>query len=100
MSNTQPPKLALARKPSEPIRLGQDEVVHVGVDAHKASYSVALVGVCYDKVPCDGSPGACLSIGEVDSASRQAVDAPCPADSSSLCPLSIVKSDGAGDLRG
>src|SRR4051794_10490682 len=42
MSNTQPRKLTLVRKPNEPIRLEQGEAVHVGVDVHKASYSVAL----------------------------------------------------------
>jgi transposase len=42
MSNTNTRKLTLVRKPSEPIRLEQGETVHVGVDVHKASYSVAL----------------------------------------------------------
>src|SRR3954451_11712933 len=42
MSNTNTRKLTLVRKPSEPIRLEEGEAVHVGVDVHKASYSVAL----------------------------------------------------------
>ena len=42
MSNTQPRKLTVVRKPTEPIHLEQGEAVHVGVDVHKASYSVAL----------------------------------------------------------
>jgi hypothetical protein len=36
-------KLTIVRKPNEPIRLEQGEAVHVGVDAHKASSSVALL---------------------------------------------------------
>src|SRR5512142_1772831 len=42
MANTQPRKLTAVRKPNEPIRLEQGEAVHVGVDVHKASYSVTL----------------------------------------------------------
>src|SRR3954454_1833472 len=42
MSNTNTRKLTLVRKASELIRLEQGESVHVGVDVHKASYSVAL----------------------------------------------------------
>ena len=42
MSNTQPRKLTLVRKPSEPIRLEPGEAVDVGVGVHKASSSVAL----------------------------------------------------------
>src|SRR3954453_7218313 len=42
MANTQTRKLTLVRKPNEPIRLGPGEAVHVGVDVHKESYSVAL----------------------------------------------------------
>src|SRR5918995_3035329 len=42
MSNTKARKLTLVRKPNEPIRLEPGEAVHVGVDVHKASYSVAL----------------------------------------------------------
>jgi len=42
MSNTTPRKLTVVRKPAEPIRLEQGEAVHVSVDVHKASYSVAL----------------------------------------------------------
>jgi transposase len=42
MSNTKPRKLTVVRKPTEPLRLAQGEAVHVGVDVHKASYSVAL----------------------------------------------------------
>jgi transposase len=42
MSNTNTRKLTVVRKPNEPIRLEQGEAVHVGVDVHKASYSVAL----------------------------------------------------------
>ena len=42
MSNTKARKLIVVRKSTEPIRLEQGEAVHVGVDVHKASYSVAL----------------------------------------------------------
>jgi transposase len=42
MSNTKARKLTVLRKPNQPIRLEPGEVVHVGVDVHKASYSVAL----------------------------------------------------------
>jgi transposase len=42
MSNTKTRKLTVVRKPNEPIRLEQGEAVHVGVDVHKASYSIAL----------------------------------------------------------
>src|SRR5262245_43822297 len=42
MSNTKPRKLTPVRKPNAPIRLEEGEAVHVGVDVHKASYSVAL----------------------------------------------------------
>ena len=42
MSNTKTRKLIVVRKPTEPIRLAPFEAVHVGVDVHKASYSVAL----------------------------------------------------------
>ena len=42
MSNTKARKLTVVRKPNEPIRLEPGEAVHVGVDVHKASYSVAL----------------------------------------------------------
>src|SRR5918995_3700394 len=42
MSNTKARKLPLGGNPTEPIRLEPGEAVHVGVDVHKASYSVAL----------------------------------------------------------
>src|SRR5262245_7122664 len=42
MSSTKPRELTLVRKPNEPLRLEQGEAVHVGVDVHKASSSVAL----------------------------------------------------------
>jgi transposase len=42
MSNTKTRKHALVRKPAEPVRLEPGEAVHVGVDVHKASFSVAL----------------------------------------------------------
>jgi transposase len=42
MSNTKTRKLTLVRKPNEPIRLEPGDALHVGVDVHKASYSVAL----------------------------------------------------------
>src|SRR5262245_11495758 len=42
MSNTKPRKLTVVRKATEPTRLEPGESVHVGVDVHKASYSVAL----------------------------------------------------------
>src|SRR6478752_7012697 len=42
MSDTKTRKLTVVRKPNEPLRLEQGEAVHVGVDVHKASYSVAL----------------------------------------------------------
>jgi hypothetical protein len=44
MSITKARKLTLVRKPSEPPCLEPGEAVHVGVDVHKASYSVALFG--------------------------------------------------------
>src|SRR3954463_5102354 len=43
MANTKTRKLTLVRNPAEPLRLEQGEAVHVGVDVHKASSSVALV---------------------------------------------------------
>src|SRR5512143_1370723 len=42
MSNTKTRKLNHVRKSNEPLGLEQGEAVHVGVDVHKASYSVAL----------------------------------------------------------
>ena len=42
MSNTNTRKLTVVRKPNEPLRLEQGEAVHLGVDVHKASSSVAL----------------------------------------------------------
>lgn len=42
MANTKTRKLTVVRKPNEPIRLAPGEAAHVGVDVHKASYSVAL----------------------------------------------------------
>jgi transposase len=42
MLNNQPRKVTVVRKPAEPLRLEPGESVHVGVDVHKASYSVAL----------------------------------------------------------
>src|SRR3954467_11041164 len=42
MSNTQTRKLTIVRTPTQPLRLEEGEAVHVGVDVHKASYSVAL----------------------------------------------------------
>src|SRR3954471_19264932 len=42
MSNTKPRKLTVVRKPTEPLRLEAGEALHVGVDVHKASYSVTL----------------------------------------------------------
>src|SRR4029450_7609918 len=42
MSNTRMRKLTVVRKPNEPLHLEEGEAVHVGVDVHKASYSVAL----------------------------------------------------------
>src|SRR5512135_3162374 len=42
MSNTKTRKLTIVRTPTQPLRLEQGESVHVGVDVHKASYSVAL----------------------------------------------------------
>ena len=42
MSNTKARKLTLVRTPNDQIRLEEGEAVHVGVDVHKASYSVAL----------------------------------------------------------
>jgi transposase/quinol monooxygenase YgiN len=42
MSSTKTRKLTVVRKPNGPIRLEEGEAVHVGVDVHKASYSVAL----------------------------------------------------------
>ena len=42
MSNTKPRKLTIVRTPTQPLRLEPGVAVHVGVDVHKASYSVAL----------------------------------------------------------
>ena len=42
MSNTNTRKLTVVRKPNDQIHLEEGEAVHVGVDVHKASYSVAL----------------------------------------------------------
>jgi hypothetical protein len=42
MSNTKTRKLNIVRTPIQPLRLEPGEAVHVGVDVHKASYSVAL----------------------------------------------------------
>jgi transposase len=42
MSNTKTRALTLVRKPTGPIRLEEGEAVHVDVDVHKASCSVAL----------------------------------------------------------
>jgi transposase len=42
MSNTQTRKLTVVRTPSQSLSLEPGEAVHVGVDVHKASYSVAL----------------------------------------------------------
>src|SRR5262249_24114976 len=45
MANTQTRKLKIVRKPNPPLCLEEGEVIHVGVDVHKASYSVALYSV-------------------------------------------------------
>src|SRR5512135_3874192 len=45
MSNTKPRKLKIVRTSTQPLRLEKGEAVHVGVDVHKASYSVALYSV-------------------------------------------------------
>jgi transposase len=42
MSNTKTGKLKIVRTSPQPLRLEAGEAVHVGVDVHKASYSVAL----------------------------------------------------------
>jgi transposase len=42
MSNSQTRKLKVVRTSTQPLRLEPGETVHVGVDVHKASYSVAL----------------------------------------------------------
>ena len=42
MSNTKTRKLNIVRTPIQPLRVEPGEAVHVGVDVHKASYSVAL----------------------------------------------------------
>lgn len=42
MSNTKPRKLKIVRTSNPPLRLEEGEAIHVGVDVHKASYSVAL----------------------------------------------------------
>ncbi len=42
MSNTKPRKLTVVRTSIQPLPLEPGEAVHVGVDVHKASYSVAL----------------------------------------------------------
>jgi hypothetical protein len=41
MAITRMRKLTVVRKPSEPTRLEHGEAIHVGVDVHKVSYSVA-----------------------------------------------------------
>jgi hypothetical protein len=42
MSNSKTRTLSIARTPNHPLRLEPSEAVHVGVDVHKATYSVAL----------------------------------------------------------
>ena len=42
MSNSQTRMLKVVHTSTQPLRLEPGEVVHVGVDVHKASYSVAL----------------------------------------------------------
>src|SRR5512147_2468628 len=42
MSNTKTRKLTIVRTPTQPLRLEPGQAVHIGVDVHKASYSVAL----------------------------------------------------------
>ena len=42
MSNTKTRKLKIVRTSTQPLRLKEGEAIHVGVDVHKASYSVAL----------------------------------------------------------
>jgi hypothetical protein len=42
MSNTKTRKLSIVHTPANPLSLEPGEAVHVGVDVHKASYSVAL----------------------------------------------------------
>src|SRR5512142_2778189 len=42
MSNTKPRKFTIVRTPTQPLRLEPGEAIHVGVDVHKASSSVAL----------------------------------------------------------
>jgi transposase len=42
MSNPKTRKLTIVRTPTHPLRLEPGEAVHVGVDVHKATYSVAL----------------------------------------------------------
>jgi len=42
MSNTKTRKLSIVRTPTNPLRLEPGEAIHVDVDVHKASYSVAL----------------------------------------------------------
>jgi transposase len=42
MSNSKTRTLSIVRTPNHPLRLEPSEAVHVGVDVHKATYSVAL----------------------------------------------------------
>src|SRR5512143_1473011 len=42
MSNTKPRKLKIVRPSNPPLRLEEGGALHVGVDVHKAAYSVAL----------------------------------------------------------
>jgi hypothetical protein len=42
MSNTKTRKLTIVRTSTQPLRLEPGEAVHVGLDVHKATYSVAL----------------------------------------------------------
>jgi hypothetical protein len=45
MSNTKTRKLKIVRTSTQPLRLKEGEAIHVGVDVHKQSYSVALYSV-------------------------------------------------------
>jgi hypothetical protein len=40
MSNTKTRKLTIVRTSTQPLRLEPGEAVHVGLDVHKATYSV------------------------------------------------------------
>jgi hypothetical protein len=55
MSNTTPRKLAVVRKPAEPLCLEQGEAVHVGADVHEDA--LAVWDEVEDELQAGGPPG-------------------------------------------